>query len=151
MNFEQREEIFRRALKMYRLGLFRDAATLFRRLVEDGSQDPRHISYCGLLIATGEGRVREGQRLCEQAVEDASYDSEMYLNLAKLHLRTGRKTQATRVLLQGLHIDPKDPALIRQIERINPRSSPTLPFLSRKNPLNKYLGLARSRLFRMVA
>ena len=142
MNFDEREEVFRRALKMYRLGLLRDAAKAFSLLIEDGSRDPRHISYCGLLIATGEGRVREGLRLCEQAIDDSSYDTEMYLNLAKLHIRTGRRTQATRVLLQGLQIDPRDPALIRQIARINPRATPMLPFLNRRHPLNKYLGLA---------
>ena len=151
MNFEQREEVFGRALQMYRLGLLRDAARELGRLIEDGSKDPRHISYYGLLIAVGEGKVQKGLALCEQAVEEVRYDSEMYLNLAKLHFRTGRPSRAKEVLLQALKIDPKNPALIRQIAHVNPRANPILPFLTRKNPLNKYLGLARARLFLTVA
>ena len=151
MNLEQREEVFGRALKMYRLGLLRDAAKEFRRLIEDGSTDPRHISYCGLLMAVGEGKVHKGLKLCERAVEDGRYDSEMYLNLAKLHFRTGRRSRATEVLLQALRFDPRNPALIRQIGYINPRATPILPFLDRKNPLNKYFGLVRTRLFHTVA
>jgi tetratricopeptide (TPR) repeat protein len=151
MDFAQRDSIFKRALKMYHLGLLQDAAKEFRRLIDDGSTDPRHLSYCGLLMAIAERKVQKGLKLCEQAVEEAFYDTEMHLNLAKLHFRTGRRRQATEVLLRGLRVNPKDPALLRQIARINPRSTPPLPFLSRKHPLNKYLGLARSRLFRLTA
>jgi tetratricopeptide (TPR) repeat protein len=151
MNFAEQDTVFKRGLEMYRLGLLRDAAREFRRLIEDGSTDPRHLSYCGLLIGISERNVQEGLKLCEKAVEEAYYDPEMYLNLATLHARTGKRSRATQVLLKGLRVDPENPALLRQIARVNPRSAPMLPFLSRKHPLNKYLGLARSRLFRLTA
>lgn len=151
MDFAQRELNFKRARKLYREGYLNLAAGEFRLLIEDGSTDPRHRSYYGLLIAITEKQVPEGLRLCEQAVEEAFYDTEMYLNLAVLYFRTGRRAQASEVLIRGLRVDPKDPALLKKISQINPRSTPTLPFLSRKHLLNKYLGIARSRIFHLAA
>jgi tetratricopeptide (TPR) repeat protein len=151
MDFAQRESNFKRALKLYREGCLHMAAGEFRLLIEDGSTDPRHRSYYGLLMAIVEKQVSQGLRLCEQAVEEAFYDTDMYLNLAVLYFRTGRRGQASEVLLRGLRIDPDDPALLKKISQLNPRSTPTFPFLSRKHLLNKYLGLAKSRLFHLAA
>ncbi len=151
MDFTQRNSVFKRGLKFYRERCFHNAAGEFRLLIEDGSTDPRHRSYYGLLMAIAAKQVPEGLRLCKQAVEEAFYDAEMYLNLAVLYFRTGRRELATEVLLKGLRIDPEDPALLKKISQINPRSTPALPFLSRKHLLNKYLGIARSRLFHLAA
>jgi predicted Zn-dependent protease len=151
MNYAQRDFIFKRAVGNYRRGQPHRAARELRLLIEDGSTDPRHLSYYGLLIAITEKKVREGSILCQQAVEEAFYDGAMYLNLATLYLRYGKREQAKTVLLKGLRMDPEDPALLREISRVNPRSTPPIRFLSRKHPLNKYLGLARSRLFRIAA
>ena len=151
MDFAQRESNFKRALKLYREGCLHMAAGEFRLLIEDGSTDPRHRSYYGLMLAIAEKRAQEGLRLCEQAVEEAFYDTEMYLNLAVLYFRTGRRDLASEVLLRGLRVDPKDPALLKKISQINPRSTPALPFLNRKHVLNKYLGLARARIFHLAA
>ncbi len=151
MNYAQRDLVFKRAIASYHQGHPHRAARELRLLIEDGSADPRHLSYYGLLIAITEKKVREGSILCMQAVEEAFYDSAMYLNLATLYSRSGKRNQAKAVLLKGLHMDPEDPALLREISRVNPRSIPPLRFLSRKHPLNKYLGLARTRLFRTAA
>lgn len=146
MTSEERTRLFRTALRAYRRRILLQAFDGFRRLVEDGSSDPRHISYYGLLLAITKGKVREGLELCECALEVAFYDPEMYLNLARLHVRTGWKSQAAKVLRNGLRIDPGHPGLLREIRRVSPRAAPPLPFLDREHFVNHHLGKLRGWL-----
>lgn len=146
MTSEDRTRLFQTALRAYRRRIMLQAFEGFRRLVEDGSSDPRHLSYYGLLLAIVKGRVREGLELCESALETAFYDPEMYLNLARLHFRTGWKSQAVKVLRNGLRIDPGDPDLLQEIRRVSPRSDRPLSFFDRDHFLNHHLGRLRGWL-----
>jgi predicted Zn-dependent protease len=148
MDLTDRNQIFQQALKAYHDGELQASAESFRRLLSAGSTEPRHISYCGLLVATAEGRVHDGRVLCELALKEATTDPEMYINLAKVHAWNGQAARAIEILRQGLHAIPHDPGLRREIQRIDPRSSPTVFFLHRDNPVNKYLGRTRSRFSR---
>jgi hypothetical protein len=140
---EERTRLFHTALRAYRRRILLQAFDGFERLVEDGSSEPRHLSYYGLLLAIVKGKVREGLELCESALEAAFYDPEMYLNLARLHIRTGWKSQAAKVLRNGLRIDPGDPGLLEEIRRVSPRAERTLPFLDRDHFVNHHLGKLR--------
>ena len=68
MEREQEERMFRRGVALSRKGALSDAAVIFRRLVENGTDDPLHLSYCGLLSAIVYGEEQEGLRLCERAM-----------------------------------------------------------------------------------
>ena len=149
MNINERNTIFRKALATYRQGDTRAAARVFRGLIEDGSNDPQHLSYHGLSIGLAEGKLEEGTRLCVRAVRAAPYDPQMYLNLARVHFRARRNSLAVDVLRKGLRIDEDNRALLRELERINPRRTPPLDFLSRSHPVNRYIGLTRARLWRL--
>jgi predicted Zn-dependent protease len=148
MNINERNTLFRRALVTYRKGNTRAAASVFRRLIEDGSNDPQHLSYHGLSVAF-EGKLEEGTRLCTRALRVAPYDPEMYLNLARVYFRSRKRRLAIEVLRKGLRADEDNRALLRELQRINPRATPALDFLSRSNPVNRYIGLTRSRLTRL--
>jgi len=150
MNINERNTLFRKALATYRRGGALAAARDFRRLVEDGSGEPQHLSYHGLLVALTEGKLEEGRRLCERALGAAAYDPEMYLNLARVHFRAGQKTNAVEVLRKGLRVDADDPTLRRELQKVNPRAAPTFDFLTRDHPVNRYLGLTRARLTRLL-
>ena len=76
MNVRDRNRVFRRALGFYREGELQASAENFRLLLKEGSAEPRHISYCGLLVATAEGKVGDGRVLCELAVREASTEPE---------------------------------------------------------------------------
>lgn len=149
MNINERNALFRKALRTYRAGKIRAAAQAFRTLIEDGSKDPQHLSYHGLLIALTEGELNEGTRLCSRALRVAPYDPEMYLNLARVHFRANKKRLAVEVLRRGLRIDEDDRALHRELQRMNPRATPAVDFLSRSHPVNRYIGLTRKRLFKL--
>ena len=147
MNARERNHVFSKALEFYHDAAPASAQNL-RLLLEEGSSEPRHISYCGLLVATAEGRVADGRVLCELAVREASTDPEMYINLARVYAWNGQTTRAADILRKGLQIAPRDPGLRREIERVSPRSNPTVFFLDRDNPLNKALGRTRARILR---
>jgi predicted Zn-dependent protease len=149
MNINERNTLFRKALATYRKGDTRTAAKVFRSLIEDGSNDPQHLSYHGLSVAFTEGKLEEGTALCERALRIAPYDPEMYLNLARVHSRARKRSLAIDVLRKGLHIDEDNRPLQRELQRINPRATPALDFLSRNHPVNRYIGLTKSRLTRL--
>ncbi len=148
MDLRTRNQTFYRALKAYREGNLQVSLNAFRRLLENGRGEPRHISYCGLVVALAEGNIEDGRVLCELAIKEASTDPEMYLNLSKVYSWNGHRSLALDVLRDGLRVAPRDPALQREIERLNPRSQPPLVFLHRDNIMNRYLGRTRSRLSR---
>ena len=150
MDRQEHNQIFQRALKAYHEGELQASAEELRRLLQTGSREPRHISYCGLLVATAEGKVLDGRVLCELALKEASTDPEMYINLAKVYFWNGQPHRAVEVLRKGLRFAPRDPALRREIQRVSPRARPPVFFLHRDHPLNKYLGRTRARLTRRL-
>jgi len=150
MNINERNTLFRKALVTYRKGDTHAAARVFRRLIEDGSNDPQHLSYHGLSVAlTEKGKLEVGTRVCARALRVAPYDPEMYLNLARVLFRAHKRNLAVEVLRKGLRIDEDDRALLRELQRMNPRATPALDFLSRSHPVNRYIGLTMTRLTRL--
>ena len=140
MDLNQREAMFRSAVGDYTGGRQSQAATKFLRLVKDGSNDPRHLSFCGLLEATLNGKVDEGIKLCERALDLGFTDPRIHLNLARVHCSVGRVSKAVDVLRNGMRTLPGDAGLLREIQRLSPRNKPPLGFLNREHVLNKYLG-----------
>ena len=132
-------------MRLHRDGSNAEAARLLRQLIEEGCRDPKVLSYGGLLVATEEGDVKTGLGWCERAVEIAFYDAQMYLNLARLHERTGWKTQATQVLRKGLRINPGNEKLLVEINRVSPRTPDVIPDLPRKPIVNRTLGKLRAK------
>lgn len=151
MDMTELNQVFQRALEAYHDGELEASVEDLRLLLKEGSKEPRHISYCGLLIATVEGKVSDGRILCELAVKEASDNPEVYLNLAKVHSWNGQPQRAVEVLRKGIHKMPQEPSLRREIQRVSPRSIPPVFFLHRSHPVNKYIGRTRARLSRQLA
>ena len=146
MNWQNHKSLFRKAMDLLRAGQGKGAAALFRELIDSGSRDPKHLSFGGLAVATEDGDVKTGLAWCERALELAFYDPQMYINLARLHERTGWKTQAAQVLRKGLRIDPGNKKLLAEINRVAPRTPNAIPSLPRNHPVNRYLGKLRAEL-----
>ena len=105
-----------------------------------------YFSYLGRTIAQVERRTKEGLAFCEKAVEMELWEPEVWANLAKVQLLAGKRRAATRSLLQGLKFDADHPTLEEVRRAMGVRRRVVLPFLSRSNPVNVFLGVARSRL-----
>jgi Tfp pilus assembly protein PilF len=144
MNWLNQRAATHKALELHREGNNDKAAALFRDIIEAGCRDPKVLSLGGYLVATELGDVKTGLAWCERAIEIAFYDPEMYVNLARLHERTGWKTQAAQVLRKGLRIDPGNEKLLAEIRRVSPRTPDAIPMLRRDHVLNRALGKLRA-------
>ncbi len=144
MNWLSQRDITDKAMELHREGNNAKAASMFRELVESGCRDPKVLSLGGYLVATEEGDVKTGLGWCERAIEIAFYDPEMYVNLARLHERTGWKTQAAQVLRKGLRMDPGNEKLLSEIRRVSPRTPDAISLLPRDHVVNRTIGKLRA-------
>ena len=68
---------------------------------------------------------------------------EVYLNLARVYLHFGFKTEGRRFLLRGQMIDPANAEISGALEGLGARLDPVLRFLPRRHFINRWLGSAR--------
>ena len=102
-------------------------------------------SYYGLCIATERGKVSDGIVLCSEAIEQEPHDPRHYLNLAKVYLKAGRKSDCLETLRKGL-AQGDEPEVRYLLETIGVRKPPIFSFLPRSHFLNRYLGYILSFL-----
>ena len=146
MDSSERNRVYRRGVALCRKGMLTDAALLFRELIEGGSEDPLHLSFCGLLTVTVHGRRAEGLELCRRAAQFGADEPDVVLNLARLYEMTGERTKALKLLRRGLRENPKHPRLLDRINRLSPRRTPPLSMVDRNNPINKQLAILLAKL-----
>jgi predicted Zn-dependent protease len=149
MDANENEILFEQAVGDYRRGSFGEAAKALSHLIERGSRDPAHLSYCGLLLALT-GKREPGVALCEEAVaRNGRRASLLYVNLSRALDVAGRKRDAIDTLNRGLLVHPDERQLRRELQRLVPRARPLFPSLGRRHVLNRYAGIARSASGRM--
>jgi predicted Zn-dependent protease len=147
MNDQERSVVFESAMEDYRAGLHDLAARALAELVEDGSTDALHLSYCGLLreMTAGAGASDEAIGLCRRAVViGGGGNADLYLNLARVLTSSGRRREAVLALVEATKRHPGDLRLRQELRHLVPRARPVIPSLSRAHPVNKYLGIART-------
>lgn len=145
MDGNEKERIFAQAMEDFRAGRLRLARHGLRQLVDDGSRDPCHLSYCGLLSAMTDKDDEGSIALCERAVEqDGRRQSELYLNLARALVAKGRRREAITALERGVVIHEDDKRLREELRHLVPRAKPRFPSLGRQHPLNKCYGVLRT-------
>lgn len=100
-------------------------------------------SYLGYGIARYQNRVSEGLKLCQHSIKVEFYQPENYVNLARTYLLSNDRSGAVKTVRSGLKIDPQNPDLLELYRDLGIRKLPVLSFLSRSNPLNRFLGSLR--------
>jgi len=106
---------------------------------------PGWYSYLGYCIARERGQQRRGLELCLSALAMEPDNPVHLYNLGRVHLISGDKMEALRVLREGM-AKGGSPELVRLLQTLGTRKPSLFPMLHRDNPLNKYLGLILSRL-----
>lgn len=135
----------------------KSALALLNEATERHPDDPFILSYQGCLLAMVEKKHDQGVATCRKAIEqlnrnvpfgqDFFYPS-FYLNLGRAYLAAGRKDEAVKALNQGLKYDRDNGDLLWELKKMGTRRRPTVPFLGRSNPINKYMGMVLDRLTR---
>ncbi len=113
--------------------------------------EPVLLSYYGLLLVLVHKRYRIGIETCQKAVEkhkkEGSFDDEMldpvfYYNLGKAYTAAGKRREALEALKIGLAYDSGNIDIKKELLSMGiRRKTPSIPFLNRSNPLNKYIGI----------
>jgi tetratricopeptide (TPR) repeat protein len=140
------DELYTLGRKAIKEGKMLEALSLFERALNIEPQNPKIRSYVGLCIAHERGKISEGIRLCEEALKADPLSVENYFNLGKVFIKANLKQKAIEVYRRGLKIDDRNPLLIAELQSLGLRKKPVIPWLPRKNFLNKYLGIIFSRL-----
>lgn len=141
---EDAEKMFRRAMDAVAAGETTSALALLERALKQGDNPSWH-SYLGYCIAKERGQVKKGTDLCLASLELEPVNPVHHLNLARVYLIAGQKSEALAALRLGMNAGGS-PEIVALLVRMGSRKPPVLSFLSRDNALNKMLGKLLSRL-----
>jgi tetratricopeptide (TPR) repeat protein len=121
-------------------------------LYDAGAKFPNNpviFSYQGYLETVVNKQYSRGVKTCRKAIKALTeqmplgkefFLPTLYLNLGKAYLAADNKKDAYESFKRGLRIDNNNEALFNEMKSLGIRRKPPLAFLSRSNPLNKYLG-----------
>jgi hypothetical protein len=145
---EWREEMSSREMLERGRALFdsgdAEGALWFLRTAHDrDGNDARVRSWYGLCLGLGDRRFEEAVALCQSAAKQEFFNPDLYLNLARLYLGFGFKSEGVRYLRRGLMIDPGHGEILAMLRDLGDRASPVLGFLPRRHPVNRWLGAVR--------
>jgi hypothetical protein len=103
------------------------------------------LSALGLSVAANKGDLLQGITLCKEAIRLAPEDPVHYFHLGKVYLVGGKRHLALHAFRKGLKFGYHR-GLVREIQRLGFRRPPIFPFLGRKHPLNRFVGILFTRL-----
>jgi len=107
--------------------------------------DPHWHSRLAYCIAKERGHLTRALELCHGAISHEPDDPSHYLYLGKVHLVAGNMLEALQSFRHGRTVGAC-PEIDTILASIGTRKPPVIAFLSRDNPLNKYLGIILTRL-----
>ena len=126
------------------------AITLLKNALEQYPDNSVLLSYYGCLEAILNKNYKFGISTCKRAIEtlkqkvhvgEEFFYPVFYLNLGRAHLAAGKRKDAHETFLRGIELDAENPDLLDELKRLGKRRSPTVPFLKRSHPVNKYIGM----------
>jgi len=107
---------------------------------------PAGLSSYGLCLAQVQGKRKMGAELCQKAIQLQGYEGKHRANLVRVYMVAKNRKKAVETLDDSLRKLRNDPELMRVRQEIGYRRAPSLSFLSRRNPINKFFGLYSARL-----
>ncbi len=140
MDAERQKQELEMAVFMLKKGHPEEAVKVLEALYEAGGRSPACLSLLGLSLAKAGGDLVRAERFCLVAIEKEFYWAHFYRNLAEVYLLWGKKSRAIRTIERGLKIDRNSQVLLNELKKLGFRRRPPLPFLSRANLLNRFLG-----------
>lgn len=133
---------YRLGLEFYKKKQWKSAARHFaladRKSCRGDENYLLYTSYHGLsLVYSGDV---SGLNFCRNAAAAETIKVEVFRNLTLAELFLNHRRRAYNALVSGLKIDPQHAGLLRLKRKMGVRRQPSVPFLRRNNPLNKWLG-----------
>ena len=137
---------FREGVELLKNDYPEKAVVRLKLALESDKYNPYYISFLGLAIAHAEQKWVEASELCERAVQVRPKEIQFHLNLAEVCALAGQRAKALDTLDKALLLFGNDVRLRRARKKADSRRAPLLPFLERRNFLNRGLGRLRHRI-----
>ena len=139
------------AVELTRDGAFEEALEKFEAnlsVITGGDLQNKRIaaaafSYYGLCLAMVKRRYADGVKFCKISIKANFMDPDHRCNLGLVYLERQNRRRAIGAFEEGLRIQPTHRRINAILDRIGRRTGPVVPFLSRDNPLNVWLGRRR--------
>ncbi|NIM00472.1 MAG: hypothetical protein GTN89_06285 [Acidobacteria bacterium] len=123
---------------------FFEAALMLEKRLTPRTPQARYRSYYGLCLGLAKRRHHDAIKMCQVAIQLEQYNPDLHWNLGRVLHNAGRRREAYKVFVRGLKQQPGHRGLVTEIKKMGLRKKAVLPFLSRKNPINKTLGRMRA-------
>ncbi len=139
---------FKQGVAQLQKGLAVDA---LEKLSHAASAEPNNayfLSYYGLALGVAQNKWAQAEALCHQALRIKRNLPQLYLNLAEVYELSGRTADAVDTLTDGLRFTGRDSRIQAALRNYGIRRSPVVPFLRRRNFLNRCLGRVRHTVLR---
>ncbi len=137
------QQLFDRGRAQLEQGSYEEALACLRQAVDLAPEHAQLRSSLGVAIAHVERNFEESRSLCESAAKQEFFNPDLYLNLSRVYLKFGRRSEALRYLRRGQMIDPGHSSIKHALAQLGRRLTPILPFLPRRHLMNRALGTAR--------
>lgn len=145
MSEDELKELLKEGIVLIKEGRVVEAVFFFEEMLHSYGRSASILSLLGLSMAKAKGDFHLAEKLCLEAINKSFYRADLYRNLAEVYLLRNKKAQAISTLRSGLKVNRRNKSLINELVKLGPRTKPPIPFLSRSNPLNKYIGIAKSK------
>ncbi|MGL4562488.1 MAG: tetratricopeptide repeat protein [Brevinema sp.] len=106
-----------KAICFFYKGNYQQASKIWRGIYKVNPQDinaAKGLAFCSMMDES----FGEALEYLEEIKPSATTDPEIYNFIALLHLKSGKVSQATEIILNALEILPKDPLLQKTLEHI---------------------------------
>ena len=146
------EELLRLGRDALWLERYRDACEALSEYCErlkryDRPISPPILAYYGLSVGHSKN-IREGLRICLEALSQERRNPNIFLCVARLYILADDRKAALDVVSQGLRISKGHRGLTALRQSMGVRQSVPIPFLPRKNAVNVKLGKAIRKIKR---
>jgi tetratricopeptide (TPR) repeat protein len=133
-------QILARATDLTARGHYAAALPIFTTVYEHVATEkyPQGLSSYGLCLSRIERKSREGVELCERAMTLQPGEALHRANLVRLYAAANNRRKAVETLEKGLRRLRPNAKLLLVRDEIGYRRSPSLRFLPRRHPLNRF-------------
>lgn len=143
MSLAQAEASYVEGLHFYEHHDYQRALLKLREAVELDGNNPKYLTTLGITVSRLQKNHDLAEQLCQKAIRKKHNDAKLYLNLADVYIRAGKKTAAIDNLITGYKYTHRDQRIIDKVHALGLRRPPVLRFLNRRNPFNMLLGRIR--------
>ncbi len=108
-------------------------------------RSPLLLSANALCLAEVKGNFKTAVTICHEAIKKEPKNPEHYFRQGRIMFLAGRRKDCIWILRMGLR-HGKHRGIIEALGSLGIRRPPPLTFLSRTNPVNKFLGMIMTKL-----